>query len=684
SEWGTCSQTCRQVAGRPACGCNPGYTIEADGFTCKSNDGSTPYVIFSNRHELRAIDLTNFEAKALIMSLKNTVALDFHHVPGKGDTIYWTDVIDDKIYKGTINGGTLGFIEVVIQSGLTTTEGLAVDWIGGNLYWVESYLDQIEVAKLNGSFRRTLIAGDMESPRAIALDPRYGLLFWTDWDTNSPRIESCSMSGESRKVIVRIHDLTDGDWPNGLTLDYQLKRLYWIDARSGSMHTVTYDGSDHREVMRGHETMSHPFAITLFGNHVYWTDWRTHSVIRANKWNGSDVYVLQRTLTQPFDIQILHPSRQPRGQFYIENPCGVNNGNCSHLCLLSVNHTRKCECPHFMRIGDDNTTCISNERVLLFSLLNEVRGVDLLQPYYHTIPTISLPHVSFVHIDYRAETKEIFWTDSHSSEVKKAVLTGGATQTIIDTGIERPLGFAIDWISGNMFVSSSGSSEKILVSNLKGEYIATVFASDETPDANSWSDGQRILSLAVDPFRGKLYWCHVKSGDLHVIESSRTDGSERRTLVTQKENEDLVETTSLAVDYNLNRLYWVNVRSKTIQFMELNTLTLKKLPLAENAEPRALAVYDGLVYYASGGVAGGGYGSAIYSCDKTTGANSHVVRSDTGNRTFQLWFETGVFQIRGYFRTTSDRRTVVGGAVVFFFDILFIYNQFKSEVNLPT
>lgn len=62
----------------------------------------------------------------------------------------------------------------MIQSGLTTAEGLAVDWIGKNLYWVESNLDQIEVAKLNGSFRRTLVAGDMESPRAISVDPRYG------------------------------------------------------------------------------------------------------------------------------------------------------------------------------------------------------------------------------------------------------------------------------------------------------------------------------------------------------------------------------------------------------------------------------------------------------------------------------------------------------------------------------
>lgn len=65
-------------------------------------------------------------------------------------------------------------IEVVVQHGLATPEGLAVDWIAGNLYWIDSNLDQIEVAKLNGEMRTTLIAGGMEHPRALALDPGQG------------------------------------------------------------------------------------------------------------------------------------------------------------------------------------------------------------------------------------------------------------------------------------------------------------------------------------------------------------------------------------------------------------------------------------------------------------------------------------------------------------------------------
>jgi integrin beta 2 len=76
-----------------------------------------------------------------------------------------------------------------------------------------------------------------------------------------------------------------------------------------------------------------------------------------------------------------------------------------------------------------------NERVLLFSRANEIRGVDLGMPYYHTIPTISLPQVlSPSQLDFVAANRKIYWTDIQVNEVKRTGLTGGVTESIIDTG----------------------------------------------------------------------------------------------------------------------------------------------------------------------------------------------------------------------------------------------------------
>lgn len=54
----------------------------------------------------------------------------------------------------------------------------------------------------------------------------------------------------------------------------------------------------------------------MYGGEVYWTDWRTNTLAKANKWTGHNVTVVQRTNTQPFDLQVYHPSRQPQGRFH--------------------------------------------------------------------------------------------------------------------------------------------------------------------------------------------------------------------------------------------------------------------------------------------------------------------------------------------------------------------------------
>lgn len=67
-------------------------------------------------------------------------------------------------------------------------------------------------------------------------------------------------------------------------------------------HTV-YDG-----------TLPHPFAITIFEDTIYWTDWNTRTVEKGNKYDGSDRTVLVNTTHRPFDIHVYHPYRQPFGE----------------------------------------------------------------------------------------------------------------------------------------------------------------------------------------------------------------------------------------------------------------------------------------------------------------------------------------------------------------------------------
>ncbi|CAH2097282.1 unnamed protein product [Euphydryas editha] len=602
SGWGVCSQTCQPHKDRYRCTCYEGYRLADDGFTCKSTDPARPLLVYSNRHEVRGVELPSLASRALVSSLKNTIALDWCGANGTVQ-LYWTDVLDDNIYRGTLAGDVVTGIEVVVQQGLSTAEGLAVDWVAENLYWVESSLHQIEVARLDGKYRRTLIAGDMDSPRAIAVDPSVGYLFWTDWEAAAPRIERASLAGRRRRELLRV-----GEWPNGLALDLPARRVYWVDARADSVHTADYDGGDARTVLRRHPALAHPFAVAVFESHVYWTDWRTNSVVRANKWNGTGVAVVQRTLTQPFDIKVIHPSRQPPSE---TNPC-VNNGNCSHLCLIDSATERVCACPHLMRLAPDNLTCEVHERAIVVGRAGEIRGLSPEQPAAHSLPTLSGPQLATpASLHYLADEYAVFWADTDTNEIKRADVRGGGSggvSVVADSGVTAPRALALDWAARVLYYVSRGA---LVAAGLRGDHTAPLL-----PDIGP------VTALAVHPLQGKIFWA-TAAADGERVEMARGDGSLRRVLLDARREPRLAGVTSMRVDIDSNRLYWVNQASATIQYIDLQTEKVFTVPLEVGARPTALDVYAGELLWADGAT------GALRACRRDLCDQPRLLRNDT-------------------------------------------------------
>uniref|UniRef100_A0A672MS28 LDL receptor related protein 1 n=1 Tax=Sinocyclocheilus grahami TaxID=75366 RepID=A0A672MS28_SINGR len=595
-----CSQRCEQDKFNVKCSCYDGWALEPDMESCKSTDPFKPFIIFSNRHEIRRIDLHKGEFSVLVPGLRNTIALDFHL---NESALYWTDVVEDKIYRGKLSeNGALTSFDVVIQYGLATPEGLAVDWIAGNIYWVESNLDQIEVAKLDGTMRTTLLAGDVEHPRAIALDPREGILFWTDWDATMPRIEAASMSGHGRRTIHK--ETGSGGWPNGLTVDYLERRILWIDARSDAIYSAKYDGSGLIEVLRGHEYLSHPFAVTMYGGEVYWTDWRTNTLAKANKWTGNNVTVVQRTNTQPFDLQVYHPSRQPQAP----NPCAANGGlgPCSHLCLINYHQTFSCACPHLMRLSEDNHTCYESRQFLLYARQIEIRGVDIYNPYYNYIISFTVPDIDNVTVvDYDALEKRIYWSDVRTQTIKRAFINGTGIETVVSADIPNAHGLAVDWVSRNLFWTSyDGNKKQINVARLDGSFKNAVIQGLDKP-----------YCLVLHPILGKLYWT-----DGNNISMANTDGTNRTMIFTNQKG-----PVGLSIDYDMEHLYWISSGNSTINRCKLDGSGLEVLDAVKGKlnKASALAIMGDKLWWADQGT------DEIGTCDKSDGGDWKVLRNST-------------------------------------------------------
>lgn len=74
----------------------------------------------------------------------------------------------------------------------------------------------------------------------------------------------------------------------------------------------------------------YPFSVTVFQQDIYWTDWNTRIVYRANKGDGSSLTIMATDLQyRPNDINVFSASRQES----CSSPCQLFNGGCSHVCV---------------------------------------------------------------------------------------------------------------------------------------------------------------------------------------------------------------------------------------------------------------------------------------------------------------------------------------------------------------
>ncbi len=245
--------------------------------------------------------------------------------------------------------------EVVVDRGVVTADGLACDWVYSHLYWTDTGTNAIMASDFDGRLVRTVIKDELEEPRAIAVYPEKGWLFWTDWG-EVPKIERAGMDGSHRQTVVD----RSVRWPNGVTIDLVQDRIYWVDAKLNLVGSADLDGANSRVVLYSQETLRHPFSITLFEDWMYWTDWDKNAVFRADKFNGSTVEpVTSLNMRQiPMAVHVYHPYRQPD----TTNHCLPFNGRCSHICLPAPQLTKKsakttCACPDGMKLDKDGLNC---------------------------------------------------------------------------------------------------------------------------------------------------------------------------------------------------------------------------------------------------------------------------------------------------------------------------------------
>lgn len=522
--------------------------------------------------------------------IKSAVAIDYDPVE---EFVYWSDEKRHAIRRARFDGSA----QMDIVAKIEQPDGIAIDSIARNLYWTDAGSDRIEVCRLDGSSRMVIINENLRDPRAIAVSPEHGWIFWSDWNEQKPKIERAALDGSQRTVIVS----KDLGWPNGLALDHKTKKIYWCDAKTDRIEVENMDPATDRSnrTVIITDNLPHPFGLGIAGDYLYWSDWSRHSIQRANKITGKDRTTIVDHLPDLMGIKAVQ-LKETKGK----NPCAIKNGNCSHLCFNRPNDY-VCRCPIGYELAKDRKTCIVPSAFLLAAKLNTIGRIpidyndDNFNDYIIPIKDIRDAHS----IDVEIAEGRVYWIDQKQRSISRAFINGSDVQKVIDSGLTRPESIAVDWIARNMYWTDLNAS-RIEVARLDGSRRRIIL----------WKGVEEPRSLVLELSRSFMYWAEWPSDS---IRRAALDGSELVTVIPSANR-----ASGLTIDTATQRLYWAcQARPSAIESADWDGKNRHVVVNSNIYQPYAVALYENYVYWSDWST------GEIRRAHKLTGENQTLTHS---------------------------------------------------------
>ncbi|CAI4230259.1 unnamed protein product [Auanema sp. JU1783] len=590
----SCTQRCTDEKHGYSCSCDDGYTLSTDKKTCKVTDSLADMRIYvSNRNRIYWSDHKLENWRTFAASVENAIAITWDSVT---DRIYWSDIREKKIFSANRNGTN---VTAFLSDGLDITEGIALDWVGRNLYWVDSSLNTIEVASLDDANNRALLVHEnVSQPRGIAVDPRKGLMFWTDWGQN-PRVERANMDGSDRRVIVN----TKIYWPNTIALDYTTDRVYFADSKLDFIDFVNYDGTGRTMVISSSKYVQHPHALVIFEDMMYYSDRRLQRVQLYPKYpNGTTTEYPSHTFSKALGVAAIHPVLQP----HVESPCQMKP--CSHICLIGAENKFSCKCPMGMQLDSSRTKCIKDQKpFLLLIQKTNIFGVEMTKKGNNT-PSLSgmVPLAGFTNAfdaGYDADTGDMYVLEhaniarsltqisTDAAIYKTSINAGNKTQILSSQEIDDAYSMTFGWNGRNLYVGNK-VSQTIEVIRTVGDkqYRATILTNDQSPTAVV-----QPVAIAVDSDKGLLFWLDRGGGSADVkVARANLDGTNPLVIASN----DLTELDHIALDPTGSRVYFSEAKAGRISSVSYDGQDRHYVLNDPGRQPNGLAFFSDRLFYA--------------------------------------------------------------------------------------
>jgi hypothetical protein len=133
---------------------------------------------------------------------------------------------------------------------------LAVDSVGGNIYWTDRYAGTVNRLNLSGTPIVEELYSGLSNPYGIALDAVSGTLFWSEQGNSANGYDSfikyANMTGTGSPVSLLSYDGSDtSSYFGSIDVDPSAGKIYFVDftpnykhGYSGTVRTMDYNGQN--------------------------------------------------------------------------------------------------------------------------------------------------------------------------------------------------------------------------------------------------------------------------------------------------------------------------------------------------------------------------------------------------------------------------------------------------------
>ncbi|XP_019355690.1 pro-epidermal growth factor isoform X1 [Alligator mississippiensis] len=599
---GTCGQICANVPGSYICSCLPGYTLDNDKWSCYADDPA-PFLIFSHGNAIFRIDSEGTNHERIVADAGESTLIDFHYEEEK---MYWVDTKKGLLQRVYLNGTKQERLCYVGKG----VSGFTINWINQDILWANQQKATIETTNMNGNNSRVLLK-DVGHPTSIAVDPGKRFVFWSS-DSALPSILRARLDGTDMRGILRTTEKI-----KAISLDFADVRIFWVqyDSEEDISHVGSCDYNGGSIHLLKHSAQPHLFGMSLFAEHLYYTELKTGMIWRANKFTGKVTVTvsLKPSYLPPADIKVVHPFKQPgarmNSQDVEQRSCNFNKENCKRRICRQDSRTHWCRCSNGFALSRNKQYCEDVNECAFWNHGCTLGCVNLPGSYYCTCPG------GFVLLPDRKTCHELISCTNNYTECSHGCLqtsegplcfcpegsvlkadgktcmgctspdNGGCSQICAPLS---PYSWECACFPGyklqedKKHCTAIGPRPFLLFAN--GQDIRRIsFDGTDYSSLLDWQMGA-VLALDYDPVENKIYFAHTA---LKWIERANLDGSYREKVM--REAIDIPE--GLAVDWINRKLYWTDRGKSHIERSDLNGL-YREVMVKENVfQPRGIAVH---------------------------------------------------------------------------------------------